>query len=945
MEQSISPVSSAGIGEDPLPGTSAGSVSLIIPVTGPADRMKRCVESMMAHTPENIEIIFVDTGENEDTATWLNRHRKQIPSCLFIKSPKGSRLAAQHNAGIRASSKEFILLLSSELVVTAGWLSGMLECLKSIPDSGVVAPVTNHLKRLDGIVSDNLRTAADMESFARAFRTRNRNRRIPSRTISGFCMLFRRNLVEEIGFFEENFRSERFEYEEFCFRAALEGYRNLIAGDIFLHRDPSIRSSGNGVPDRDDERRHDKLVFADKWGGVDAESDLGRKIFSLNILEKATEAHQKGQIDKSVDTLLQGIGSCPDDERLYYTLSEVLLDVRQAKDALDVLEQMKTGRDDLKRLELMGYCRAGMGQTDRALEMADLVLSREPEAPSALNLKGIVAVEKGQGAESFFEKAIASDPGYGEPYARLGALKWDQGFKEEAFGLFERGFMLSPTVAVTMTAYHEAIASSGLYQQAEQAFREANLLYPHHERLKMLFIDILIRQGKYAAAMDEIEDAMVAFTVDDGFISAALSVRDRLGPKDIKKGADGKPTVSLCMIVKNEAIDLAKCLKSVSPVVDEMIVVDTGSTDNTRQLALVFGAKVYEFEWTNDFSEARNFSISKASGDWIFLLDADEVISPLDFRSLRKMVENPSKEPVAYTFVTRNYMARANTIGWVANDGKYDNEEAAEGWIPSHKVRLFPNDSRIRFEYPVHEMVEPSLNRAGFRVARSIVPIHHYGKLNTERSDCKGETYYQIGRKKLDELGDDPIALRELAIQAGLLKKWEEAIELWQRLIAIRPKTPEAFVNLGTAYWHMDEYEKALWAAEKAVALAPQMNESTYNYAICQLHLGNAQESVSALRKLLKRSPNYLPARFMLAAAYCCNSQKDKGIKNLEKLKITNTGAYMAVSCHELAKGLLSAGNLDYAILLLDAAVESGNVNKDVLTLFSECISKKRGTA
>lgn len=85
-----------------------------------------------------------------------------------------------------------------------------------------------------------------------------------------------------------------------------------------------------------------------------------------------------------------------------------------------------------------------------------------------------------------------------------------------------------------------------------------------------------------------------------------------------------KPFLSLCMIVKNEKENLARCLASVKPYVDEMIVVDTGSADGTPEIALNHGAKVSYFEWCDDFAAARNYSIAQASGDWILVLDADE---------------------------------------------------------------------------------------------------------------------------------------------------------------------------------------------------------------------------------------------------------------------------------------------------------------------------------
>ena len=90
------------------------------------------------------------------------------------------------------------------------------------------------------------------------------------------------------------------------------------------------------------------------------------------------------------------------------------------------------------------------------------------------------------------------------------------------------------------------------------------------------------------------------------------------------------PTISVCLIVKNEEEFLPQCLESIKDVVDEIIVVDTGSTDRTVEIAKSFGAKVYHHAWENDFSKHRNQSIGYASSDWIFILDADEKVVQWD---------------------------------------------------------------------------------------------------------------------------------------------------------------------------------------------------------------------------------------------------------------------------------------------------------------------------
>src|SRR3989344_2135515 len=87
-----------------------------------------------------------------------------------------------------------------------------------------------------------------------------------------------------------------------------------------------------------------------------------------------------------------------------------------------------------------------------------------------------------------------------------------------------------------------------------------------------------------------------------------------------------KQTISLCMIAKNEEKHLEECLNSVKELVDEVIIVDTGSTDKTKQIAKKFNAKIYDFKWVDDFSAARNESLKHATKDWILVLDADEVL-------------------------------------------------------------------------------------------------------------------------------------------------------------------------------------------------------------------------------------------------------------------------------------------------------------------------------
>jgi len=909
-----------------------GLTSVVVVLNNDKERTRECIQSIEKFTANPHEVVLITCNSKANSVKGIRNLIKGKQNYKLIEGDKNADETGRRNQGIEASSGEYILLLNNDVVVTEGWLSGMLECLKSDPDIGIVGPMTNNISGNQRVEDTGYRSMADLNVFAQSFRERNRHRRIPMRRIAGFCMLFRRELIEKIGLLDETLGTGNFEDDDFCLRAALEGYRNFIAGDVFIHHYESRSFKGNKI-DYSSTMTGNRKVFKEKWSGIERKSSLGEKVLVLSALEDADTWNQKGKLDVAARMLLEGIRHAPTEKRLYYALSEMLINAKQFKDAYEILKEMSFDENDLRRLELMGYCTEGMERYNEADGYAGRALSLNLASAPALNLKGILAHKKGDNekAQELFQKSIEADPGFSEPYTNSGVLKWAAGQREEALDLLEKGCILSPTVCDIATSYHSAISALACFERAERVFREAQALYPLNRRIAFLLIDTLIQQGKNDIAMTEIEKAMVTFGIDEGMLSAALKIRERLGPRKIE-GQCSRPTLSLCMIVKNEEAYIAQCLMSVSPVIDEIIIVDTGSTDRTKEIAQAFGAQVYDFQWTYNFAEARNFSLLHAHGDWILVLDADEVISSRDHAALTDLIKK--QKPVGYSFTTRNYTGNVNTEGWVPNDGNYHTEEAADGWFPSQKVRLFPGDPRIQFENHVHELVEPSLRKEKIEIEKCRIPVHHYGRLDRKRDTVKEEVYYELGKAKLQEKGDDVKAISELAVTAGTVGKYEEAIGLWQKIIAIKPDFVKAFLNLGHVYLQLQRYEDALAISKRAIELAPDQKEAVLNYATSEVHAGDVKKAISVLKDLLKEIPEYPPAIGVLAAACCIEDEKEKGLAYINKLK--KLGFNCPEFLYKHARSLISAGRTHYAIRLLEAAVESNNVNDDITLLLSE---------
>ena len=382
--------------------------------------------------------------------------------------------------------------------------------------------------------------------------------------------------------------------------------------------------------------------------------------------------------------------------------------------------------------------------------------------------------------------------------------------------------------------------------------------------------------------------------------------------------------ISLCMIVKNEQAYLHRCLSSIKPIVDEIIIVDTGSSDRTRQIAEAFGACVFDFAWCNDFAAARNFGLARASGQWIFVLDADEVLSTRDHGAIASIINSTPNQAAAYTFVTRNYTFDSHQVGWIANRNEYPSEEAGSGWIPTDKVRLFPRHRDIVFTYPVHEVVEPTLMQLGLPILSCPVPIHHYGPLNKKSLNTKNKIYYQIGLNKLSAGTENPVAVYELAIQAGNLGRFDDAIALWRQSIALQPDRPESYVHLSTAYFKQGEYELGKRAAREALKRVPGMKEALYNLSLCNLCTGDFVSARQTLVELTQIHPRFQPAEILYAVVQGCIAESNCGAHALAGLLHSMAVPDLAATLKDLTQRLKDAGQDAAACRLLEASAEAG---------------------
>ena len=349
------------------------------------------------------------------------------------------------------------------------------------------------------------------------------------------------------------------------------------------------------------------------------------------------------------------------------------------------------------------------------------------------------------------------------------------------------------------------------------------------------------------------------------------------------------PTLALCMIVKNEEAVLDQCLESVSALIDDIILVDTGSTDNTKEVGRRFGARIVSAPWKNNFSWARNVSLEYAKSDWILVLDADETICPKDHARIRDCFTDAHR--FGFALEQRTYGNNPNFKNWIQSLGEYGEETGYAGYVRSPLVRLFRNDDRIRFEGAVHELVEPALTRHGLPYGRTSIPIHHYGKVREpSRMEEKARLYLAIGKQKVASHPDNPKALSELGAQHLELKSYPEAVSLFQRVAALKPGDPDVQADLGATLLRQGEFKKAEAALQTALSFSPDHIDALFNLGAIFLKKGRYDEAEPVFSRILKIHPAHGNAYAALGSVYLCRKRTEEAVPYLLKAARMNPG-------------------------------------------------------
>lgn len=290
---------------------------------------------------------------------------------------------------------------------------------------------------------------------------------------------------------------------------------------------------------------------------------------------------------------------------------------------------------------------------------------------------------------------------------------------------------------------------------------------------------------------------------------------------------------SVCMIVKDEADKIEGCIKSILPFADEIIVNDTGSSDNTTEIAESLGAKVIHTEWKDDFSYSRNASIEQATGKWVMWLDADDTVPEESASKIMSL--KLKKADSVYSIICRNRQSDGTVLSL-------------------RQCRIFPNKKGIFFCRAIHEQFIPSALEAGLSFKDTDIVVDHWGYLDAKTTRDKSKRNHRILLSEYEKGAKDPLSIYMLGESSPDKKEAEK----WYR----------EFINIPG---HLDS--------------SPSFSIKVYT-ELCKIlnYRGSLEESEEYIKIILESSEPRPEILYVLAENLILQSRKDEAITVLDTL-------------------------------------------------------------
>ena len=735
--------------------------SLILPCYKRLDRTYTTVETLKRYTRGNFEVIGIDDGSKDGTAEFLENALSEIPHKIIVHE-KRKGFPVSVNEGLSKASGRYLAILNNDLLLTPSWLEHLRDCLDNAAERlkldkvGIVGAVSNFAAGLQRVPGVRIRPE-QVARFAQDFYRLNRGKWVPAQFLAFFCVLLTRELYEAIGGLDERFSSGGFEDNDFVLRATEAGYSAVVCGDTFVYHFgqqstslPELRWMKGGL--------HNRWKFYEKW-----KNEGPLNVIGLCRVKNGMPYFEK--MLRSMERVCDGIVIFDD-----HSTDDTVEVAKKSKKVLEVIQSPFNDFNDARDREFL---------LQRALTYKPthiFILDSDEEVESSFTRREM---------EKLCRSIIPQIKAW-----RFKQLTFWRGTtmirRDDYFGIqyFPRLFKVDPNLHITSDhplGLHSSYPSVPFDAQRVCPFRIKHYGFADYEEAKRKFrwyekIDV-------AKDPSKIGHKSYRHLVDESNL--------RLAPYHEKND------VTLMTIVKDEGEIIDEFLESVYGIFNEIILIDTGSKDDTIKKAKRWGVKVYSFPWNGSFADARNFGLGKVRTRWVCHLDPDERFS--NFSYLLQLLEDDKD---GYIFPVRNYH----------KDGQVSLTQSIR-LFKVQPLKEFGDDTRLFYEGFVHETVEASLARLPeVRLGWSKIPIDHFGYLKPDEViDRKLKNYERLNEIQMQKNPKDFRPYFNLALHYINLGQEKKAEEYLRKSIELNPDFPLARKELGflLARWARKEFEIA----------------------------------------------------------------------------------------------------------------------------------------
>lgn len=798
-------------------------VKIICPVYNGLEYLKKMVSSLVENTDANIyDLILVNNGSNLETTKYLQKISNICPNIKVLTSKTNLGFAGGNNLALDYISNDinwnYLCFVNSDLIFPKNWLINLLEIFKTNKKNiGMVAPISNMAGGWQGRNSNY--EIENFNNFANNVYIKAKNN--PYRFLDvahavGLCLLVTRECFENVGKFDERYIKGNYEDNDLCLRARLNGFRIYIDQSVFIHHFFNKTFSENNIDSRKCFLENRKR-FHNKW--QDINRNIVQKLVGMcrvkngmpyieKTLEKVSELCDEIVILVDHNTTDNTEEICKKFSKVVDVQREKPHEYNEAYSRNYIFDMAK------KRNATWVWC------FDHDEIPEDKIIKRKYELMNpynpTVNCWTFNIIQHWNFEDIYRKDGLWGGFQQGRmfrvlPNQKIGGLDDDQvhcgshpvfpsgeteysHLKIRHFGNINKDYRYKKYLWYTKTDTNKNLDMIlGSWKDYYWKLYYGNITLPNEIKDKVTWKVINKTNKNHVPRYGEFFD-------EDCY-------RHVIDEKNIELVKYIESTgITLCMIAKNEEEFISQSINSVKEIVDEIIVVDTGSSDNTKEICRSLGARVIELDWDvykNGFSYPRNLSIRNASTSWILRIDADEYIPK---KYLSEILNLTKENNDGYIFPIKNFLENPNN--------------KKPKWVLSETCRLFRSYPEIEYRGSVHEELDESWkdlaklrnkrNEKGIIIKKVPFHIYHFGYLKPKQFvDNKFKKYCELAEQMIQENPNDPKSYFTTAVHYYHISDFKKAYKNYKKTIELDPTHWMAYNDISALFFNSGEYLKS----------------------------------------------------------------------------------------------------------------------------------------